>query len=167
MSSVVPDRGADLLKPSFELTGRVLLGGLLVFAGVAKFGQPALEFQGTTFFRIVKTDLGVNAIAILEISVGLWIALTQYVRISWMMLWTIFSAFAIVLWHGVWLGKDVGCGCDGPAQSSRFGAGESGLIWSAARNSMVAFGAMLVSWALHFEPLSTDKVSSSTEVDVE
>jgi len=98
--------------------GRVLMAGLLLWAGATKLAQPE-AFAETLFrFRLVSPALcwaGAWLVPSLELAAGLGLLWRGTRRGAWLLACLLSAGFAAFVFSAWIRGLDVSCGCFGPS----------------------------------------------------
>lgn len=121
-AGILPERPAVTSEPreklgrAIRLVLRVLLGGVLVYAGVLKVNSPQLFADGVASFRLLPDGL-VNPVAIglpiLEILAGLWLLSGWRQRAGAFCALALCLGFLFALGSAAARGLTVDCGCFG------------------------------------------------------
>ena len=108
------------------LLARFILGGIFVWAGLAKIAEPALFAQMIRAYEVLPLPL-IHAFAItvpwIEVLAGLLCLLGIWTRSSCMVILLLLVSFAGALGINIYRGADFSCGCfgfEGPADSLTF-----------------------------------------------
>ena len=127
-------------KPLYLII-RVILGGLFVYAGATKVGDPqafamAIDEYGLVTWRMA--NLIARVLPPVEIVAGL--GLIFDIKGSLGIIVAQLLGFMAVLAYGIYMGLDVDCGCFGPSDSPD---GDGSGLWGTLIRDMLMFGACL------------------------
>lgn len=116
----------------FLILLRVILGGIFVYAGAAKIGNPQAFADSIATFQLLPPQL-VNLVAlglpVFEILVGGMLIFGIYEHQAALALLGLMAVFVIFLFQAIARGLEVDCGCFGSGQPS------AGAAWlSLGRN---------------------------------
>ncbi len=120
------DRIRDFLTgPYPTLISRLVLGSILLLAGITKLGVPETMRQSILAYEIPLPDFLVSAMSvgmpILEVGLGAWLLLGLFTRFSGAASAVFMAIFTIAI-TSAWLrGLDISCGCFGGAQANGLG----------------------------------------------
>jgi uncharacterized membrane protein YphA (DoxX/SURF4 family) len=98
------------------LLARLILGGVLIWAGAAKVTRPALSAQAVRAYKILPYDFAGYvgyALPVLEILVGLLLVLGLFTRLSAALGGLLMVAFIIGISWAWAHGYSIDCGCFG------------------------------------------------------
>ena len=104
------------LRPALPVILRLVLGGTLLLAGMAKISEPALFAQTVRAYKILPILL-INPFAIaipwVEVVAGILLLLGLWTRSSALVLLLLLLSFAAALVVNLFRGADFACGCFG------------------------------------------------------
>jgi uncharacterized membrane protein YphA (DoxX/SURF4 family) len=114
-----------LTGPYPTIVSRLLLGGILFLAGLAKIGVPDSMKASIKAYEIALPDFVVNAMAVglpvIETVIGAFLLLGLFTRFSAGVGAFILAVFTVAI-TSAWLrGLDISCGCFGGTQSNPMG----------------------------------------------
>lgn len=132
------------VAPGVGLVLRLLLGGVMLWAGLAKVGEPALFAQTVRAYDILPVAL-IHPFAVvmpwMEIVAGAFLVLGLWVRGSALASLGLLVSFAVALVVNLARGADFDCGCFGLD-----GAG-GGLTGALIKDVvMILFSVLLLRW---------------------
>jgi len=111
--------GRLLLHPYLTLASRVALGGVLIFAGIAKLPYPSTLIWEINQYHILPHSLATVygfVLPPLEIALGVFLVLGLFLRISASVSTLVVVSFIIAKIGALVRGLDISiCGCFGPA----------------------------------------------------
>jgi len=111
--------GRLLLHPYLTLASRVALGGVLIFAGIAKLPYPSTLIWEINQYPILPHRLATVygfVLPPLEIALGILLVMGLFLRINASVSGLVVLSFAIAKITALVRGLDIGiCGCFGPA----------------------------------------------------
>jgi DoxX. len=113
---LVSDRAVTLLPDVFGLLARLILGIVLIWAGVAKVTKPALSARAVRAFQILPYDFAGYvgyALPVVEILVGLLLVAGLFTRASAVVGGLLMLAFIIGISSAWAHGLALDCGCFG------------------------------------------------------
>lgn len=118
---------AFITGPYPTLVSRLLLGGIMFLAGIAKIGVPETMKVSIRAYEIPLPDFLVNIMAvglpILEVAIGAWLILGLFLRFSGIVGAVLMAVFTVAI-TSAWLrGLDISCGCFGGAEANSIGYG--------------------------------------------
>ena len=114
--SLVSDRAVTRLPDVFGLLARLILGIVLIWAGVAKVTKPALSARAVRAYQILPYDFAGYvgyALPVLEILVGLLLVAGLFTRASAVVGGLLMLAFIIGISWAWAHGLALDCGCFG------------------------------------------------------
>lgn len=114
-----------LTGPYPTLISRVVLGGILLLAGLTKVGVPETMKMGILAYEIPLPDFLVSAMAvglpILEILLGAWLILGLFTRVTAITSAVLMAIFTVAITSAWIRGLDISCGCFGGAEANGLG----------------------------------------------
>jgi uncharacterized membrane protein YphA (DoxX/SURF4 family) len=114
-----------LTGPYPTLVSRLVLGGILFLAGLAKLGVPATMKQSILAYEIALpsglVDFMATALPILEVGLGIWLIVGLFIRFSAVVSAVLMAIFTIAITQAWLRGLNIDCGCFGGAQSNSLG----------------------------------------------
>ncbi len=108
--------GHDRIVPFGLLALRLVVGGIFIWAGLAKMPELELFAQIVRSYDIVPEPLAVPfalALPWIEISTGLCLVIGVWIRYSAMIVVLLMLSFMGALAWGLYYGADLPCGCFG------------------------------------------------------
>ena len=112
------------LKKIGVLVGRILLGGIFVFAGITKIVDPDGFSEAIENYRLLPL-MFINSLAIylpyLEVIVGLILILGPRRKGAVLLLNLMMLGFTFGIIYAMIRGLDIDCGCFGTGESSKIG----------------------------------------------
>lgn len=119
------DPGSRTPHSVFWLVLRVLLGGLLFYAGFSKLASAWQFARAIANFRLLPPILNQIAAVVLpwyEAVAGLMLVLGLWTRASSLLSTCLFAAFGIAVSAALARGLDIECGCFGTGSGAHVGA---------------------------------------------
>ncbi len=105
----------------FEIAGRLILGGLLIYASIDKMANAPDFLKIIHNYKVLPVQLE-NPLAIflpwLEFLTGLFIVIGKWTKSAWLIYSTMLVVFIIALSQALLRGLDISCGCFSVAPSS-------------------------------------------------
>jgi uncharacterized membrane protein YphA (DoxX/SURF4 family) len=118
---------AFVTGPYPTLVSRLVLGGIMLLAGLTKIGVPETMATSIRAYEIPLPDFLVTAMSyglpILEVGVGAWLILGLFTRFSGAVSAVLMGIFTVAI-TSAWLrGLDISCGCFAGAEANSLGLG--------------------------------------------
>jgi putative oxidoreductase len=136
--------GTLLSSPYATLASRLVLGGVFLFAGVAKVFDPGSLAASIRTYELGLPEwfvsLSAHALPYLEVMLGLYLLAGLFTRTSAWATSVLTALFFLALLQGAARGLEIDCGCFGSS------AGETSNLWLAAARDLglLALGLHLV-----------------------
>lgn len=130
-----------LHQPHVQLLLRLVLGGLLLLAGVSKLADRAAFRAAVADYDVLPLSLErpfAALVPLMETVLGVLLLLGLGTRVAAALAAPLFLSFAIAIGINVWRGRSFDCHCFGAAQ--REGIGPASLL----RSSLLVLGALVV-----------------------
>jgi uncharacterized membrane protein YphA (DoxX/SURF4 family) len=98
----------------FQIAGRIILGGLFVYASMDKMANPELFLKAIHNYRLLPVQLE-NPLAIflpwMEFLTGIFIIVNKWQKGAWLLYNIFLVVFIIALSQALVRGLDISCGC--------------------------------------------------------
>jgi uncharacterized membrane protein YphA (DoxX/SURF4 family) len=130
-----------LHQPHVQLLLRLVLGGLLLLAGVSKLTDRAAFREAVANYDVLPLWLErpfAALVPLMETALGVLLLIGLGTRVAAALAAPLFLSFAIAIGINVWRGRSFDCQCFGAAQ--REGIGPTALL----RSSLLVLGALVV-----------------------
>ena len=118
---------AFITGPYPTLVSRLVLGGIMLLAGLTKIGVPETMATSIRAYEIPLPDFLVNLMSyglpILEVALGVWLIIGLFTRFAGAVSAVLMAIFTIAI-TSAWLrGLDISCGCFAGAEANSLGLG--------------------------------------------
>lgn len=149
-------------KPLYLIV-RLILGGVFIYAGATKIGDPAgfaadIDQYGLVTWRMA--NLIARTLPTIEIVAGLGLILD--IKGSLAIIVAQLLGFVAILSYAIHLGLDIDCGCFGPGDPE---AEASGGLWDTLIRDLIMLGACALlywqRWAMGYKPRSLTSLKPS------
>ena len=119
-----------LTNPYVSLASRLILGGVLLYAGVSKVFDPGALAASIRSYELPLPEgfvtLWAHALPLLEILLGLYLLIGLFSRASAWSASGLIVLFSVVLIQGAVRGLEIDCGCFGSTTAT---TGEASSLW--------------------------------------